>query len=554
MDPLTQQVRRAQRRLNLAQWVGLLTWSLFGWLVVAALAVAAPKVWAMPLDGQLWLFGWLGGAVAAGLLTAGVLLYWRRRGAGEAAMEIDRRCGLRERVASSLLLHPEERETEAGRALWQDATRRVERIDVAEEFRIRPRWTALLPLAPAGIVFLLTMVPNATFESGQEAAATTIAAKEQIKRSADDLRKKIAERKRLAEEQGLTDAGELFKKLQTGLDELAKRENVDRKQALVKLNDLSEQLEKRRQALGDKDDIREKLNQLKNMDQGPADKLVKSLKDGDVEEALKQLNDLKEKLAAGELPEEEQQQLAKQLDQMQQRLQDLADAHQQAKADLQQQVKQLQQAGDLEGAAKAQQQLDKLNAQNEQMQQLQEMGNQLAEAANSLKQGDAKQAADQLEKLAGQMENMQEQLEEMEMLDDAMQQIADAKEAMNCKQCQGQGCEACNGGGQRLAQGNGQGDKPGNGMGEGRGKGDRPEEETDTGGFESRVKGNVGPGKGVLAGEVGGANAKGQVREEIRNNITATKSAPPQPLTGQRLPKDHRDHVKQYLDSLRGED
>ena len=92
------------------------------------------------------------------------------------------------------------------------------------------------------------------------------------------------------------------------------------------------------------------------------------------------------------------------------------------------------------------------------------------------------------------------------------------------------------------------------GLGEGQGAGARPEEENDTGGFESRVKGNVGPGKAVLAGEVGGPNVAGQVREEIRDSISATKSAPAQPLTGQRLPKDHRDHVKQYLDSLRGED
>ena len=92
---------------------------------------------------------------------------------------------------------------------------------------------------------------------------------------------------------------------------------------------------------------------------------------------------------------------------------------------------------------------------------------------------------------------------------------------------------------------------PGGGMGEGQGKGGRPEEKNAIKFFESRVRGDPEGGKAVIVGEVRGPNVGGQVREQIKSEIQASKSEDADPLTGVRLPKAQREHAREYFDSFR---
>ena len=55
-----------------------------------------------------------------------------------AALEIDRRLGLKERVSSAVAMRPTDRQTEAGRALLADADARLRGTAVAEKFPSRP--------------------------------------------------------------------------------------------------------------------------------------------------------------------------------------------------------------------------------------------------------------------------------------------------------------------------------------------------------------------------------------------------------------------------------
>ena len=164
MDVLQLQVRRARRRLVMEQFISIATWSLFVTLLVAVVGVAIPKIWVLAVDSQTWMWSWVGGAIGAGMLTAIVWTYCVRRSALEAAIEIDRRFGLKERVSSTLALGPEERETDIGKALVTDTARRVERIEVREKFRLSPSWRNALPLLPAIIVALLAILPNAVMK------------------------------------------------------------------------------------------------------------------------------------------------------------------------------------------------------------------------------------------------------------------------------------------------------------------------------------------------------------------------------------------------------
>jgi len=236
MEKLQSQVLLARRRLATQQFMDCLTWALPALMLVAALAVATPKVWVLGFEPQQsldWVLWWSGSCAVAAFAFAGLWVWAVRRKPFEAAVEIDRRFGLRERISSAWSLGDQERETEVGRALVGDASRRIERIDVREQFRVRMGWPVLLTVLPiAAIVLLTTLVDDAVAKPGNTPADTP-EVKKQVKKSAESLKKKIEERRKQATKEGLKDAAHLFKKLEEGADKLAAKSDVDRKQAMV---------------------------------------------------------------------------------------------------------------------------------------------------------------------------------------------------------------------------------------------------------------------------------------------------------------------------------
>ncbi len=161
MDDLKRQVRHAQRRLIAQQLFTAVVWSLTVALALAALGIALCKAWPLPVDGKTWVWSWIAGAVALGLLTAGIFTWLRRRGPLDAAVELDRRFGLKERVSSCLALTEDELGTQAGQALLDDASRRVVQVDVSEEFRVAAGRWAWLPLVVAAVACGLMFLPDA---------------------------------------------------------------------------------------------------------------------------------------------------------------------------------------------------------------------------------------------------------------------------------------------------------------------------------------------------------------------------------------------------------
>src|SRR5262245_52540507 len=191
MDLIRRQVAQAHRRLVLQQFLAILPWCLFVTLLIAAIGIAIPKLWVLPIKQQVWMWSWLGGALGIGILTAIIWTAVVRRGMLDAAVEVDRRFGLKERVSSALMLAPNERDSDIGQALINDAVRRVEMIVVSERFNVNAGWRPLLPVLPMLAAFALAfLVPNAESASVQ---AATIAAqqKQQIKKSAEQLKEKL---------------------------------------------------------------------------------------------------------------------------------------------------------------------------------------------------------------------------------------------------------------------------------------------------------------------------------------------------------------------------
>ncbi len=549
MDEIKRQVRVARRRLITQKFLAIGAWSLFVTLLLAAIGLAIPKIWVLPIDPQIWLWSWVGGSLALGLLVAAIWTYALRASFLEAAIEIDRRFQLKERVSSALSLHPDESESEIGQALIGDAIRRVERIDVRENFPVKTTWRALLPLAPAAAIFVLVLlVPDATPNKPAQAATELTAEAQRVSRSTKELKKRLARAEKKAQEKGLEDTDLIFKQLQQGLEELADKSDVDRKDAMVKMNDLAKSLEKRREQLGGADQMRNQLNRLKDLQQGPADKIAQAMKEGDFQKAIEELKNLQERLKNNEMTPEEKEQLAKQLDQLKNKLQDMVDAHDQAKRDLQQEIERKKAAGDMAGAGQLQRQLDQLNQMDDWMNRMQQMADNLNQCKQCLQNGQGGEAAAQLEQLAQQLQDLQDAMDELETLNQIMDEIAMAKDAMCCKECNGQGCEACMGG---MFGMNAQGQGNGFGLGDGQGRGERPEEQTDTNFYESQVRGKVQPGAAIVTGTVGGPNRAGKSQVEVREEISSNLSEDPDPLIDVRLPRTERDHTKQYFERLR---
>ncbi len=397
--------------------------------------------------------------------------------------------------------------------------RRIDKLDVSTAFAVQPDRWSLLPLAPAAIAFALALLLDDRRSETTTAATTSGQQTQQVRKSAQALEKKLQERRREARQLGLEDTSDLFKKLEQDTKDLAAKDHLDQKKALLKLNDLAKDMEQRRDKLAGDEQLKQQFNHLKDLQKGPADKVAKALKDGNFKQAIKEIEKLKQQLAHSQLGEPEKQQLAKQIDQMRQALDKQAEAREEAGQELEKQIQQSRQAGRTGDAQKAQQQLDKLTQECEKCANVSDLARQLGDASQALKQGDAKAAQSALGKMSERLQQMQQSSDEMAMLDGALDELAETKSSMACKNCNGQGCPKCQGQDHALGQQGGKpGGKPGKGIGKGHLPGEGPEHENKSSFYDSDVRQNVGKGSAVVIDQVDGPNRKGEVREEIKNS------------------------------------
>jgi hypothetical protein len=537
MDELQRQVRRAQRRLAWQRLVETIGWCWFVSLIGALLLIAADKF--HPLGVAAWI--WILGALAVGLLAAvaWTLASWRKP--LDAAIEIDRRFNLKERVSSTLAMPAEALDSEAGRALVEDAARRVGRIDLAAKFAVVPPRQILLPVVPGVAALLVAILIGPASVDNAASANSTVAAeqKQQVKKTTEVLSHKLAERRQQAEKEGLKDATQLLKKLEEGSKELVNE--PQREKAMVKLNDLSRQLQQRRNELGGAEKIKQQLQQLKKIDQGPADKLAQALSHGDFKKAAEELQKLKKQVADKQLDDRQKEEIAKQLQQVEQKLKEMADAAQTAQDDLKKQIDQLKRDGQMAEANKLEEQLHKLLEQVPQMQRMQDLAKKLGQCKKCMgKGGNAKDAAQALNQLGDQLDQLQKDMDELQTLDGAMEQLADAKEKMACPGC-----------GQAGGQGDKLGDIPGDGLGGGRGIGARPEKKTDTSMYDSQVRQKIGAGAATVTDLVPGPNIKGRVEAELQQQFDTARRGNTDPLSGSHIPRKHSEQAREYFDHFR---
>lgn len=541
MDSIQKQARIARRRLTIQRFLAFLPWTLLVGLAVALVGVALPKLMHLSVDPVVWFASWIGGSVAIALLTNFSLTFIGRASLADAAFEIDRRFGLRERLSSALVLSPEDRETELGQALAEDANRKAETIDVRDQFAWGITRKLMLPILPALLMVGLWYLPNrAAPESVTTPESTSLT---QVKNSTKSLIEQVKKKRKLAEDEGLNAAVDMFKQVEGELAKLQKDTKLDTKQTLAKLNDIKEQLAERRKELGSADTLRKNLKSLEKFSDGPAEKLADALKQGDFNKAEEALEKLMEKMQDGSMDPKDMDKLQQQLEQLQKAASDAAQQHEQAKQNLQEQIKQAEAAGDLQKAAQLQRKMEQMQGQDAAMAQLQEMSEMLSQAAEAMKQGDMQAAQEAMDQMASQLQQMNQSDAELQDLDDLMDSLSQSKSQMMCSSCNGMGCSQC--------MGSMQSDRPGQGMGEGQGQGERPEEEDETDFFDSRVRDKMKLGETVYGGKVGGANRKGVPQSEVQEAVLSALSEEPEPLDDTPLPKMQQDHTRDYFNTIR---
>ena len=574
MNHIQRQVRFAQRRMNIQTFAAWLPWSLAATWFVGLIAIALPKLVDLGsrdyvANSTTWMGIWLGGGTFLAVVVAGAASFIRRATSFQSAVEIDRRAGLDERTATAISLgNSNDLKGPAEQIVIEDANRRLDGIDLSKLFNVRFARTS-----PLSLLILLSglligwVVPNAKTSETPVLDPTEVVNREQLEETSEDLKEKLLEQLKIAEEAGLEEAAELFKALEKQASELDSDREMSKKEALVKLNDLKDQLESRAKELGDAKQMQQTFAKLDDIKEGPADKLVQAMKDGNFEKANEQLSELADQLGDEALSPEQKQALKEQLEELAEKLSEMANQQQQQEEALEQRIAEAQRQGDLEKAAELQEQLEQMQKQQgNSSQQLQDLAQMLQNASESLNSelGDPQnmqQAQQGLQELAQSLEGLQKQMDELESLEGVLSQVGECKGELSGQpgsqsgsktggqgQSQGQGL-AQSGQGKGQGQGSGQGE--GDGLGEGQGFGERPENATETGTFESKVDGTPQQGEVVISGKINGPNKNGVSRAEIQQSIQSARQSDVDPVGEQQLPRSKRDQVKEYFEKFR---
>jgi hypothetical protein len=570
--PLDLQVRRARRRLFLQTLLDTLTvaWAIAlaaaaGWFLLQPLVLAAAPPWLR------WAV--LGGAVGIGTLVALILAVCRRPSRVDAALALDNRFGLKERVTTALTLGPQQAASPAGVALLADVQTRIRPLRVPERFPLRLRRRAAMVPAMALLVALVALFYHPSTSSAPAAESQPLAVAPEQKA---DLERKLRqlEKKPRPPRPGEKRKSEELKRLEAELDKLAQKPPETRDQARDMVKDLTEvqdRVRKREKELAERAAaMKEQMRQLERLTgkkpaDGPASRLQKALDEaafkkakeeaeklGRQLEASEQANRLRKKIQQPELTEEDKREAREQLKrlesqeltpeqrkQLQKQVQDIEEKIERlTRSDAaRERLRQLQRRGLLN-----QEQLDreldqlaqndaKLDPQTREL--LRQVAQKLAEARKAMAEGKDAEAAQKLREAAellnkldgdGECKELAEQVAALEALRQALCQALEGKPK----------------------------DAPGGPGGPASGR--RPEsKDGKTGAKEEWAHSDLDKGQLQVIDHVPGEGFKGPRQPaEMAEDIRRAAQEAPEAIDRQRLPKSASDMAKGYFEKLRG--
>lgn len=79
----------------------------------------------------------------------------------------------------------------------------------------------------------------------------------------------------------------------------------------------------------------------------------------------------------------------------------------------------------------------------------------------------------------------------------------------------------------------------------------RPEQAEDVKHYDTRAAVKTGRGAASVVGEVDGPNIRGDVQQQMQQQLESARREAADPLTDQHMPRKHRQHAQEYFDRLR---
>lgn len=536
-------IGRAWRRMRFQRFLAALVWCWGATLLIVAGVILYEKITEKYLPGPAW----LPFAVAAGvgLLAAALIAIFSGATKVDAAIAIDLRFGLNDRLATTLTLPEELRETPAGKALLSDTIAHIGSLDIPSKFNLalpRRAWVTLVPACLA--IGLLFMNPLSQSLASIQGKKTEIVKKDVAVKQMQTIAKSMAQKQKDAETQQLSaETQKILAEVAKAAEKLAKSPPTEKDKAMLEVNKLQNALKERQKQVGNSEQIAKQLQQMKDLaNSGPAEEFAKDLAKGDFQKAATEMKQLAEKLRSGKLDEKQKKELQSQLAEMKKQLEKLSN--------MDQRKKQLDEA--LKNGAitqeQHQKQMDKLAEQAKNLQKMGEMAQQLQKAADAMAKGDMKKAADAMGMTQEQLQDLAKQAQELESLDSALADLQDAKNGM--------ANDGMNQLGDKMSgmQGLGMGNRPGsgNGLGRGRGQGDRPEAEDKTAMYGSKTKAVLNKGKAIVDGTApAGKQTAGVSLIEVQGTVEASAAEQADALSNQKIPKAVKKHAINYFDMIR---
>ena len=428
---LQQQMARASRRLFLQTFLGCLLWSWAGalalsagWFVGQHYLLESPPEWLRLVVA--------GGTMAVATVLAIVLALYKRPSHLAAALMIDEKFGLKERVTTSLSLEPGQENTPAGQALLADVNQRLADLDMRSKFPVTVSWLA--GIMPVAAVILAV----AAFYYQPPATHANIPAddkKAEAPPNAVEIEQKLNQLKKKASPRPRDDRppSEDLKNIEAELDRIANRPRSTKEQLRERIKEmtaLEDQAKNKEKEMAERSNsIRHQLQQLDrlgNQDgnrEGPARDLQKALAEGNLDQAKDEIQKLAKKLKENQLSNKEKQDLAKQLEDTQKKLERLAEQR-----DKQEELKKLHKEGKLDADA-LKRELQNLKEDSDKLKDLQKLASQLGQCRQALQNGSNKEASQGLSDAAEQLSELEGRDQDLQDLREQLQRLQDAKDS-----------------------------------------------------------------------------------------------------------------------------
>jgi hypothetical protein len=355
-----------------------------------------------------------------------------------AALLLDERFALKERVTTSLTLAPHLSASPAAAALLEDVNQKIEKLDVGSGFPLKVSWlTTLCPIIAVGLAVaaLYLSDPSSTHAktdpTADEIAKLLPANQAEIEKKMNDLLKKKTEKPQVSKEMS-----EELKQIEMRLEEIANKPRNTQEQLRERIKEmtaLEDLLRDREKDLADKNrSLKEKLKHLDNLaakeasKDGPAKDLQKALAQGKLAQAKEEIEKLAEKMKKNELTAKEKEQLAKQLKDIEENLKRLA----QQKDKEEQLKKMIQEAKANKRDAEAlERELDQVQKEKKNLKSMEDLANAIGQCRKAVQGGDDKDAAERMKGAADNLKDMDLADKDLEDIRDSLQRLQDAKDS-----------------------------------------------------------------------------------------------------------------------------